>query len=165
MAKTKTLSVLDRKLLDAAASGATPAEMEEMFYVPAATAATRVKELLASTNVWDEIEQRQLRVHQLQSLYRQIQDFGFDPGDPKMTQALTNLIGLIDKISTNDQKINEEQLRIVTETHAKALLQLIEMAYSRARALLAEEYPVVDLGRVDDVFHQGLREASKQIES
>lgn len=161
----KAVSILDRRLLDAAASGLTPKEMEEQFFIPAAQAVARVKELLASNTIWDDIEQRQLRIHQLQDLYRKINDFGVNPGDPKMTQALTNLIGLMAKISESDKKINEDQLRIVSEVHAKALLQMIEMAYTRARAMLAEEYPFVDLEAVDTAFHEGLREASKQIEA
>jgi hypothetical protein len=55
-----------------------------------------------------------------------------------------------------------EQLALA---QAAQMIRLIEASFTRARKLLSEEYPEVDLGRIDSVFYEALREDTKQIEA
>lgn len=159
------IGLLDQKLLTAASQGMTPDQMEEEFYMPAADAAARVKYLLGQQDVWTEIEQRKLRAHQLQSLYKQIMDYGFNPSDPKMTQALTNLQVAISRVTEDKLKITEEDMNRISATQAKAMLRMIEMAFGRAKELLRDEYPMIDVSEVEAAFTRGLQDAAKEIES
>ena len=40
------------------------------------------------------------------------------------------------------------------------MMQFIQASYQRARELLAEEYPEVDIERIDGAFQEGLREVT-----
>lgn len=159
------LSLLDRKLLDAAAIGMTANEMEEEFFIPAAQAIGRVRELLAQKNIWDEIEQRKLMAHSLMQRKAEIEKATIDVENPKHIEAYTKLILAIDRITDKPMKISEEELQRVGQAQAKAMLQMIEMAYGRAKQLLAEDYPYLDLSEIDEKFHEGLRDAARVIES
>lgn len=159
------LSLLDRKLLDAAAIGMTGDEMEEEFFIPAAQAVARVRQLLGQKNIWDEIEQRKLMAHSLMQRKAEIEKVTIDVENPKHIEAYTKLILAIDRITDKPMKISEDELQRVGQAQAKAMLQMIEMAYGRARALLAEEFPFLDLSDADAKFREGLREAALEIEA
>ena len=65
---SKAVSVIDDILLKAAAGGKSGDEIEEITGIPAAQALNKVKELLASRDVWNEMEQRQLLLAELHEL-------------------------------------------------------------------------------------------------
>lgn len=164
MAKAQGPGLLDRKILDLFANGATPEEVEAETYVPALTALARARELLASADLWDEMEQRRLLAHSLKGIKQQVEN-NFDPTDAKILQSYTNLVGTIDKIQDKQRAISDEELKKLAMTQAEMMLRMIEMSFTRVRQLLSEEYPEVDLGRIDTLFFDDLRTNSKQIEA
>lgn len=160
-----SLSILDRKLLDAAANGMSPAEMEEEFFVPAAQAVATVRALLSQRDIWDEIEQRKLMAHSLMQRKSEIERLTIDVADPKHIEAYTKLVLAIDRITDKPMKITDAELERVGQAQAKALLQMIEMAYNRAKQLLTTDFPFLDLTDIDEAFNEGLRDAARVIEA
>lgn len=160
-----TLSLLDKKLLDAAANGATPNELEEQFFIPAAQAVAQIKHLLSQRDIWDEMEQRKLLIHSLMSRKAEIEKMIVEVENPKVLQAYSNLILAIDKIADKPMKITDAELEKVGQAQAKALLQMMEMAYNRAKQLLAVDFPFLDLTDIDQAFNDGLRDAAIAIEA
>jgi hypothetical protein len=162
MAKEVAGSLLDRKLLQAAANGATGLEMEEQFGVPAAEALIRVKRLLSGQNAFDEIEQRQLSMLSLRSMKEKIEQSGIDVTNPKHIEAYTKTVLAIDRVLGNMSAIDEKQLAIVTEANAKALIRMVETAYGYAMDKLKSEYgDFIDLTVINDAFSEGLRIAAE----
>lgn len=158
-------SLFQRKLLDAAANGDTPEEMSEQFFIPAAQAVATVRALLASQDVWDEIEQRKLNTHSLKRMKAEIEKATVDVSNPKHIESYTKLILAIDRITDKPMKITDAELERVGQAQAKALLQMMEMAYNRAKQLLAADFPFLDLTDVDQAFNEGLRDAAIAIEA
>lgn len=156
-------SLVDRKILDLFANGYTPNEVEEETYVPAATALQRARELLASIDLWDEIEQRRLLVHSMKKVKELMENA--DLTEPKLAQAYTNLLIAIDKTQEKVRTISEAEMEKLAAAQARQMIRLIEMSFSHARQLLSAEYPDVDLGKIDDAFYTGLRENTLEIEA
>lgn len=161
----KGLSLLDKRLVEMAANGATPDEMEESAFIPAAQAITRVKEILASQDIWDEVEQRRLAVYSLQKLKGQVEASGIDATNPKMVEAYTKLLAMVDRLQSKTAAISDSELERLAVMQASRFVQVFEMAYGRARQLLSQDYPEVDLGRIDDVMWEGLRQSAGEIEA
>lgn len=162
MTKRVGPSLLNRKILDLFANGYTPNEVEAETGVPAAAALADARELLASTDVWDEVEQRRLLVHSMRRVKAQVEDA--DLTDPKILQAYTNLLIAIDKTQEKVRAISDIEMEKLAAAQARQMIRLIEMSFSHARTLLANEYPMVDLGRIDDVFYEALRDNAGEIE-
>lgn len=160
-----SLTIIERKILDAAASGMSPAEISEAYYMPAEQVVTKVRELLAQRDVWDEIEQRKLLVHSLLRVKGEIERFSIDVSDPKHIEAYTKLVLAIDRISEKQTKITDAELDRVSAAQAVVLVQMVEMAYNRAKQLLAAEYPFITLDVIDEAFNEGLRDAVALIEA
>lgn len=160
-----SLTILDRKILDSAAAGMSPAEISEQYYMPAEQVVSKVRELLAQRDVWDEIEQRKLLVHSLLKVKGQIEAYTVDASDPKHIEAYTKLILAIDRISEKQTKITDAELDRVSAAQAAVLVQMVEMAYNRAKQLLATEYPYIELDLIDGVFTRGLQDAAALVEA
>lgn len=161
---SKGLSLLDRRLLDLASNGYTPDEISQEVFIPPEQAVGRIKELLASHDIYDEVETRRLAVHSLQKLKGQV-EAAMDPANPKAVEALTKTVLAIDRLQSKTAAISDSELERLAQLQAIQIVQLIELAYGRARQLLADEYPEVDLGRIDDVFHSSVQEVVPQIEA
>lgn len=159
------LTLLERKILDAAASGMTPTEISEAYYMPAEQVVAKVRDLLAQRDVWDEIEQRKLLVHSLHTVKRQIEQLSVDVSDPKHIEAYTKLVLAIDRISEKQTKITDAELDRVSAAQASVLVQMVQMAYNRAKQLLSAEYPYIELDVIDGAFDEGLRDAVALIEA
>lgn len=164
MAKELSGSLMDRKLLEAAASGLTGEEMYEKYGVPAAEALLRVRQLLNNTrSAFDDFEQRQLLVLSLQGMLADIKRSGVDVTNPKHIEAVTKLTLAIDRVNSNQAKISDEMLNTVSAAQARRLLELIEEAYGPARDWLKETYGAfVDVGAFEQVFHNALRKAAQE---
>lgn len=157
-------SLLDRKLLEAAAAGMTGQEMADKYpSLTAAQAVLRVKELLESgRSAFDEIENRQITLIGLKRARAEMIERGIDYDDPKAVDSFSKINLAIDRISLNNNKISEEELNKVTEAQARKLLGMIEMAYGRARMYLKSEWgDFINMEAVDEKFHEGLREIAR----
>lgn len=163
MAKDISTSLMDRRLLAAAASGLTGTEMEEKYGVPAAEALVRVRQLLGNTrSAFDDFEQRQLLVLSLQGMLADIKASGVDVTNPKHIEAVTKLTLAIDRVNSNQAKISDEMLNTVSEAQSRRLLTMLETAYGPARDWLKEHYGAfVDIADFERVFLEGLRKAAQ----
>lgn len=157
-------SLLDQELLNMAANHKSPAQMEAELDIPAAQAAVRVRELLRSTDIWSEIEERRLLLHSLYSLKSRVED-NLDLDNPKSVEALTKILDLIGKRLDSVSSITETELDRVTTVQARKLLQLVMAATDYARDLLGQEYPSNILDDVDHALQEGLRRAAEEIEA
>jgi hypothetical protein len=165
MAEKKQIgpSLTDRKIMTLFANGASPEEVEAATYVPAATALQRARDILASTDIWDEIEQRRLLLHSLKGIKGRVED-EMDFSDAKVIAAYSNMAKVINEIQTTARAITDDEMDKLARAQASQMIRLIEMSFTHARKLLAEEYPEVDLGRIDTVFYDALRENAGEIE-
>ena len=156
------LSLIDNALLKAAADGLSPQEMGTELGISAAKAVVRVKEILASRDVWSEIEQRQLLMVDLYKL-KTILSNGL--GDTKVASEYIKTINTIDKIMDKQGKITADELSTITRVQAQALLGLVQAAFGRAEELLLDRYPQVPLDEIREAFALGLREQALEATS
>lgn len=166
---SKELELIDTKLLQAAANGYSPEEMFKKYpsIGSAAAAALRVKEILASRDIWSEQESQQLLLHSAYAVKEQMEGLldDLDALDdvPKHIDVYVKLLKTMDGILEKRKKITQDEMEKITQSHARALLRMIEAGYQRARDLLAAEYPMVDLLEIDAAFNEGMqREAYAQ---
>jgi hypothetical protein len=152
------LPLQDRRLIDLAANGASPEEIENSLGIPAAEAVVRVREILRSRDVWDEVERRQLLLHSAHKLKAKIEE-GLDLDSPEAVRTYLATLKMVGEMLDKSGRLTEEELERVTQAQAQKMIQLIEAGYGHARRLLAEEFPHVDIDKVDAAFHEGLREA------
>lgn len=157
-------SLLDQELLRCAANHMSPAQMEAELDIPAAQAAVRVRELLRSTDIWTEVEERRLLLHSMYSLKGRLEQ-GIDIDNPKSVEAYTKLLDLIGKRLDTVSQITETELDRVTSAQARKLLQLIMAATDYARELLAQEYPESIMDDIEHALQEGLRRAAEEIEA
>lgn len=148
----KSLRLVDRELLTAVANGRTPAELEEEFAgYSAVEIYTRVKEILASFDVWDEQEQRKLLVLSLQDLKRKAEMY-LDAADHRQVNALKDVILAIDKIASSSNRATEEEIRAIVREQSAQMIHLIAQSYGRVRSLLSQQYPEIPMVEIDGVF-------------
>lgn len=157
-------SLLDQELLRCAANHMSPAQMEAELDIPAAQAAVRVRELLRSTDIWTEVEERRLLLHSMYSLKGRLEQ-GIDIDNPKSVEAYTKLLDLIGKRLDTVSQITEAELDRVTTVQARKLLQLVMTATDYAQELLAEEYPAAIMDEIEHALQEGLRRAAEEIEA
>lgn len=154
----------DQVLLDLAADGMSGEEMGARLNLPAAQCVLRVQEILRDKDMWSDIERRQLLLHDLyrlkSALQKQVEDTGLDPKDVgNLLKTLSTMATILD----NASKITSDQLTQLSSLQAKILFQLVVASFGRAKKLLAEEYPDVDILRIDDAFEEGLREEAVKV--
>lgn len=158
-----SLSARDKALLDGAASGKSANELEALTGLPAARCLTRVQEMLDARDIWSETQRRQLLIHDLMNLKDALQERIGTDLDPKMVTGLVNTFRTISDVLDRSSKITDAQLDRVSIAQGKALMTLIMAAFGRAKELLAEEYPDVNIIEIEDAFNEGLRESVKEI--
>ena len=162
----KRLSLRDQDLLTRTLRGESPANISEDTGVDTLTVVKRVKEILATRDVFSEIEQRRILVYGLQDLYDRaltfLDAFEFEDGGQmaKMIDSVTKVIDSIDRLQSAQSKISDDELERAAAAQAAKMMQFIQASYQRARELLAEEYPEVDIERIDGAFQEGLREVT-----
>ena len=78
----------------------------------------------------------------------------------KMIDSVTKVIDSIDRLQSAQSKISDDELERAAAAQAAKMMQFIQASYQRARELLAEEYPEVDIERIDGAFQEGLREVT-----
>lgn len=158
------LSARDKALLDSAAKGMSAQEMSEVTGLPPERCKIRVDELLSERNVYDEVQKRQLQEYRVNKFIEQIEEhienFGLDS---KMAGVLLNGIKTLGDLVTQSEKITADQLRVITESQARAMIMLFSAATERAKEILLREYPEVDVLLIEQAITDGLREKSLEI--
>ena len=157
-----SLSARDRRLLDGAASGLSANELAESVGLPAERCKLRIDELLSERDVYTEIQQRQLYMHELNTLKdqmkSQIDEYGLDT---KSATVLLQVLRTIGEVVTQSEEVAAQQLKVITETQAWAMIQLFSAATERAKSILRADYPNVDVLVIEQAITEGLRDRMK----
>lgn len=161
----KELELIDLRLLQAAANGYSPEEMARKYpSVTAAEAAVRVKDMLASRDIWDEVEKQQLLLHSAYAVKEKMEalldDLDLLDDVPKHIDVYVKLLKTMDGILEKRTKLTQAEMEQITQAHARALMNMVQAGYQHARDLLAQEYPMIDLLEIDAAFNEGMRQAS-----
>ena len=159
-----TLSARDKRLLDGAASGMSANELADVTGLPAERCKLRIDELLSERDVYTEIQQRQLYMHELNTLKDQMKaQIGADGLDNKSAAVLLQVLRTIGDVVTQSEKVTAEQLRTISETQARAMIQLFSAATERAKSILRADYPEVDVFVIEQAITEGLRDKMGEI--
>ena len=161
---SKAVSVIDDILLKAAAGGKSGDEIEAITGIPAAQALSKVKELLASRDVWNEMEQRQLLLAELHELKESLRTQAIDGGDPDAARTLLRTLEVIGKRLDTQQLVLDENLLKLTMFQQRILLRAMDAALNFAKKELRERYPEVSLSELDGLVAEGLQLAKYELE-
>lgn len=142
--------------MEAAGSGKTPLEMQAQFGLPAERIVHRVKEILATENVWTQEEHTKFITRDLRRVKTQLIEQSKNFLDTDTAKAIIDTVKVMDSIINRQEKITEDQLTKITETQVTKMLQMIAMALEYATNKLAEEYPSLDKNVIEGIFNEGL---------
>lgn len=163
MAGLTKKTLRDDRILELFAAGKSAKEVSEVLGLTPEYALQRVKELLENEDIFDTIEKRKLLVYQLKTLHTKASDMldnmASDKSWAQGVAAITKLIETTYEIQVREEATNAEEIEAATRAQAAILIRVVERSYQRARELLANEYPEVDLVRIDAAFEQGLIES------
>lgn len=160
---SKAISVIDDILLRAAAGGKSGDEIEQITGIPAAQAVAKVKDLLASRDVWSEMEQRQLLLAELHELKDSLRTQAIDGQDPEAARVLLRTLETIGKRLDAQQTVLDENLIKLTNFQQKILLRAMDAALGFAKQELKDRYPQVSAHELDDLVADGLQRAKFEI--
>lgn len=160
---SKSLSVIDEVLLRAAAGGKSGDEIEKATGIPAAQALGKVKDLLASRDVWTEMEQRQLLLAELHELKDSLRAQAIEGQDPEAARVLLRTLETIGKRLDSQQTVLDENLIKLTQFQQKILLRAMDAALDFAKGELAERYPQVSISELDELVANGLQRAKFEL--
>lgn len=131
------VSSLDRRLLKAAAARQTPEQMSEavLSQLTPAQAVTRVKDLIASKDVWTEAEERQLLMYQMQEHLDYLRD---NRDNGKVLASIPRMFKIIaDALDRSRINLDEVANRI-SATQARIMVAAIDAIVSRVVTGLIE---------------------------
>jgi len=157
------IALLDDVLIKAAAGGKSGVELERLTGIPAAQAVVHVKQLLASRNIWTEHEQRQLLLAELNQLKEVLTDNAMKTGDLDTQRLLLKTLETIGKRLDSQQQELDENLIKLTEFQQGVLLRAMDSALSFAKNELAERYPQISRGELEELVAEGLLHAKGEI--
>jgi hypothetical protein len=159
----KAVSVVDEILLRAAAGGKSGDEIERATGIPAAQALEKVKDLLASRDVWTEMEQRQLLLAELHELKDSLRAQAIEGQDPEAARVLLRTLETIGKRLDSQQTVLDENLIKLTQFQQRILLRAMDAALDFAKGELAERYPQVSIVELDELVANGLQRAKFEL--
>ncbi len=160
---SRAVSVVDEILLRAAAGGKSGEEIEKATGIPAAQALEKVKDLLASRDVWTEMEQRQLLLAELHELKDSLRVQAIDGQDPEAARVLLRTLETIGKRLDAQQTVLDENIIKLTQFQQKILLRAMDAALDFAKRELADRYPQVGIDELDELVAQGLQRAKFEL--
>lgn len=154
-------SLLARQILERTVEGETPADVADRYGIQEIEVVSTVKELLASGDIYTDLEERRMLVYKLKALLKRAESF-LDYTDirtaPKLLDSANNLIRSIAEMQERQQVISDDETRKLALQQAALIMEVVQASYQRARDLLAAEYPEVDLAVVDNAFQKGVKE-------
>lgn len=159
----KAVSVVDEILLRAAAGGKSGEEIEKATGIPAAQALEKVKDLLASRDVWTEMEQRQLLLAELHELKDSLRAQAIEGQDPEAARVLLRTLETIGKRLDSQQTVLDENLIKLTQFQQRILLRAMDAALDFAKRELADRYPQVSIVELDELVANGLQRAKFEL--
>lgn len=154
-----TLSVHDETLVRLAAQGSTPEELSARTGMPAAQAVIRVKEILASKNVWSFIEQQQLLLEDIQRLKTEV--FGFVDqaiANPDLLKAMISILQLIgDRLDRVKSLVDEEDEK-QTKKQAKMVGEFFMGVWEPVRQHLSKKHSPEEIDEIDELFYRSVED-------
>ena len=157
------MTMRDDRILEMFANGASPQAVSEELGITSEYALFRVKEILKEDDIFDTIEKRKLLIYQLKSLYARasnmLDTIASDKSWAQGVAAITKLIETTYNIQVKEQLQSAEDIEAATKAQAYILIKAVEMSYNKARTLLIEEYPEIDVDVIDAAFQEGLEGA------
>lgn len=148
--------LLDEILLDAAAGGKSGDEIERLTGIPAAQAVMHVKRLLASRDIWTELERKQLLLRELNELKDSLSRSALDAGDLDSARLLLKTLETIGKRLDAESRKVDVDLQRVTEHQARVMGRAFDVALDYMKRELAERYPQVSGSELDELAQAGL---------
>ena len=161
----KEVSLLDETLIRAAASGKSGEEMEQLTGVPAAQAVLHVKQLLSRRDIWNEVERRQLLLHELNELKQSLSDAAITMRDEDSAKLLLKVLQEIGKRLDSERTKLDTDIIKLSEYQEKVLLKAMDAALGFAKKELAQRYPLVPKEELDELVIEGLVRAKAELES
>lgn len=158
------VSLLDETLLRAAAAGKSGEEIERLTGIPAAQAVVHVKNLLARRDVWSDVERRQLLIHELNELKGSLQQNAVEFKDPVSARLLLQTLSELGRRLDAQQVQVDEQVLRLSEFQQGILLRAMDAALGFAKRELAERYPDIDAGELDELVGEGLMLAKAELQ-
>ena len=162
---SKEVSLLDETLIRAAASGKSGEEMEQLTGVPAAQAVLHVKQLLSRRDIWNEVERRQLLLHELNELKQSLSDAAITMRDEDSAKLLLKVLQEIGKRLDSERTKLDTDIIKLSEYQEKILLRAMDAALGFAKKELAQRYPLVPKEELDELVIEGLVRAKAELES
>lgn len=162
---SKEVSLLDETLIRAAASGKSGEEMESLTGVPAAQAVLHVKQLLSRRDIWNEVERRQLLLHELNELKQSLSDAAITMRDEDSAKLLLKVLQEIGKRLDSERTKLDTDIIKLSEYQEKVLLRAMDAALDFAKKELAQRYPLVPKEELDELVIEGLVRAKAELES
>lgn len=159
------LTLLDDKLLQAAEQGLTGEQMHRKYGIPAAEAVVRVKQLLASQDVWTLIERKKLVINSMMRLKVEFDKYIADiPTNRNMAATYIRLMESIATRLDKETQFTDEEIEKVSNAQKRTIITAVETGYYSVRDYLKDYHPEVDLVEVDTAFRVGLQEGFLEVE-
>ena len=133
-------SAIDRRLLKAAAKFASPEQLSDAVngQLTPAQAIDRVKFLLASQDVYTEVEQRRLLLVQMADFMEHLQEQAKDANNPQAWAALNRTFKLLsDQIERSAINIEDVSTKLA-KSHARYFVEGYMEAFQEILAALSE---------------------------
>ena len=160
----KELNLLDETLIRLAASGKSGEELERSTGIPSVQAVAHVKALMARRDVWTEVEQRQLLLHQLNELKDSLGEAALQLKDPDAARLLLKTLETIGKRLDAQQTDLSAQVLRLSEYQQRILLRAMDSALNFTKKELAERYPQVGPEELDELVAEGLFRAKEELQ-
>ena len=161
----KEVSLLDETLIRAAASGKSGEEMDSLTGVPAAQAVLHVKQLLSRRDIWNEVERRQLLLHELNELKQSLSDAAITMRDEDSAKLLLKVLQEIGKRLDSERTKLDTDIIKLSEYQERVLLRAMDAALDFAKKELSQRYPLVPKEELDELVIEGLVRAKAELES
>ena len=160
---SKEVALLDALLIKAAAGGKSGDEIERLTGIPAAQAVVHVKQLLATRDIWTEQEQRQLLLTELHELKDSLSHHAIKAGDPDSARLLLKTLEVIGRRLDSQQQVLDENMIKLSHFQERVLLRAMDTALQFSKEQLAERYPEITRGELEELVAEGLQKAKYEI--
>lgn len=163
---SQELTLKDHQLLQLAANGKSPIEIAEETGIAPEAVALRIRELLSSRDIWNDLEREKLLIHSIYELKTRLEkNIDTVVFDPKLLKEYRGLLDLLGQRLEARTRITDADLEKVSKAQGLRLIHVVEIAYYKAREALIRAYPDVDLEVLDNAMNLGLQEAAMELEA
>ena len=160
------LTLYDEKLLSLAANGRSANEISAETGESPEKIVLRIREILNSRDIWNELEREKLLMHSIYDLKEKLENrLEAVMGDPKLLKEYRSLLDLLGQRLDARTNIAQADLDRVSKAQGMKLVHIVELGYFKARAALAEQFPEADLTAIDAVMSAGLEEAAAEFDA